>query len=552
MKKIVTVEMSDRLEFDKSINIMIDQGWEIVNSHTIPEKYSMSLIYNYNENEEDVEFYENHFVKKRRMETGECKEYFKNGNIKLIRNYNKESSRHGHWVEYYENGTIKVSTNFLNDEMVDQVEINSENGNHILYGSTSTWTVDDHLINRIEFWTNDGKEYRGKLCFNNFEKDQYLSYSEIIDNLFISLLKEYKLEKDEDSKIIDRDDPIKIVFFDRGSYNSKYYENEIISRQPSKNGSYEYNFPLLYCEMTYSDHVKEYSLKISSFNSDRILCSTSKFKIIILHEMDSVDEDSLMYRLIPVKIRIGISDFIFTEYVNIELDNKYDYQKENLDNESIILGYRFRKSVKGNKEKYFNISGKLNFFHNREKVLSINNLFLNNPHYNGYTLGNKMIDWYIYNNDSPYQRGSYEMKQIHETENMELERSKGLLLFMVGGFYSEENEKLNSNETILKLYNKEDNEIFKMSFFRDRNGLSRDDVINLLCIEKLCDIFYSQEGSFLSLLTMIINPSYMESIMRVIYNIKYDNEIDLLDLDINELLDSNDQINILIKYRNTK
>ena len=212
-KKVHTVESSDRNEFDRIINIMVNQGWELTGSNNIPGKYSQTLSYHYNDDDE-LEFYENGFVEFHRIyksDTEESKIYFKNGNLNWNENW-KDGDRHGKWKEYYDNGNIKVDTNFSNGIIKGHIEIKTKDGDIILSSHNidmdgivsktngNEEDVEETIIENYGDITiySEGNRYTGELHVFDFDYDEH---DEVIEETVHEFFEKLLNRRKENSNI---------------------------------------------------------------------------------------------------------------------------------------------------------------------------------------------------------------------------------------------------------------------------------------------------------------------------------------------------------------
>ena len=104
-KKIHTIQSSDKKEFDKQVNQLLelggelmDGGYEVINNDD-GVVYSQVIVFKKNC---EVEFYEDGQLKSVRNERIQTS-WYENGQKEREKNY-KDGKEYGLWTEWYENG----------------------------------------------------------------------------------------------------------------------------------------------------------------------------------------------------------------------------------------------------------------------------------------------------------------------------------------------------------------------------------------------------------------------------------------------------------------
>ena len=165
-KKIKTIKSSNEKEFDKLVNIHLEQGWELVDGgYSVLENIFHSQVIVFETNKfNHIEYYENEMIK----ELGN----FKDGN------------RTGEWIYYEENGQIQSKGNY---KYYDDIQIESK----WIHKDEENWFVFEESKYRHGKWTY----YRnGKI-----EKEENYKYGNLIGKN-ISYYDNGEIEKEENYK----------------------------------------------------------------------------------------------------------------------------------------------------------------------------------------------------------------------------------------------------------------------------------------------------------------------------------------------------------------
>jgi hypothetical protein len=480
-----TLESSNKKEFDKNVSIMINQGWKIVGNNFIEGKYSQSLSYSYKKNER-VELYENGFIKYQKKENKSGKkyvirEYYENGSIRNIENYkyfkndDRRDDRHGDWTQFYENGKKRINTSFSNDSMVNYLEINSENGERILFGSNLNLKKQfgDGIKDYGEITFNlNGTSFSGDLYFSKIFTDGSGLDSELLNKLFSQLIKREKSSKSTNLMIFDDSE----IWSTQNEYN---VSNNIIYPYWEENRFFENNLQKFILPLVYITLDKTYSgfeINIISFGDSEI---HSKSKIFLEFESGRL-------RVIPKVIEFFQSGSLLIKYYNHEDDKKENY--------SFLLNKDFYEKDYND---VMNVSGELTFYSKGKRVLRINNMLLVNPrNYGEYLKENYLIQWYLYNENTLYQRGNLELKRLYDDVDLiEKKRKDDIWKGIIG---DRSNKPILSSKSKYTLFKKNGDILFERELNRETSGkvygdgLNDDSNMNNLIVERFFDSLFDR------------------------------------------------------------
>lgn len=393
-----TIELTDKNEFDKKISLMLNQGWKLVNSNHVENKYSQSLLYSYDDDKNEyVDFYDNDFISVRQIRTNdrlERIEYFDNGNIRFIRRYNEDDKRHGKWTEYKRNGRLLTELTYSDGELSyfnfqknedyhgslfysgdsfdlvnSQTEklINPDNDSEQIDYSPSEWFFD--LFGGITF-NNDSKSFSGNLCFFKRRGIGWELDPDHLNKIFRQLLLMKNYNKSSLFFFEDQSD----YGFDKDLFGKIDPWGEKRIRNPQ---------PMVHFRLNHD------TLTITSFVGLDI-SSQSEFYIQIIDETDQIKVD-------PSRVSFYQSNNLIIEYRNTKHDS-FTFNK---------LIYEDPWNYEQNYPKsFFDISGELNFYNDNKLILSINDFLNVNPRgYDNYFSEDKKVDWTIKTEDSCYKTG---------------------------------------------------------------------------------------------------------------------------------------------------
>jgi len=536
--KNITIESTDREEFDNKINIMINQGWKIVGSHSIPNKYSQTLVFSYKEDDQ-IDFFENGFLKNHLsgMWDGESRKYFENGNLKMSYNY-KDSERDGEWIKNYENGNCEIKTYYENGLIKGYFGYFSDDGDTILESySIDLTSIDsdsrEYIINDCDLdfgsftYFFGGKRYSGELMFFS-GSGEYDEYDDIdIYSFFEKLIKKgLKSEHKE------------FIIFDNPHYTETrgYQKYDLISRFETGGWKIKNKLPKNHVKISQYDSTN-YKVVIKSFSNNNGILSESEFYVEVLQE-----ESIMNFRIIPEVVTFFVSDSKIMEYKNII--NKNDIENHSFSFIGDNIDFR----------DFFNISGELIFYHNDKEILKINNLLLNNPHNDGYIINYKTIEWSIHNDKSIYNKGSYELIPTYgnktESDQIKFKRFWNLL------YYFEDLDYEKTCKCKITLFNQDDNVIYDNTLYRNHYGLLIDyniyPTFRYNIIERISKLFKDESGSFKILFDYIIfSPeSYEDFLWELYFNEREEGYVNHSQLKKIKLNDFNFNINKVIEDEN--
>ncbi len=134
--KIHTIQSSDKKEFDKQVNQLLELGGELMDG-------GYQVI-----NDDDGVVYSQVIVFKKNCEL----EFYENGQLEDFRNLNEDGVEDGLWIQWYENGHKEVEGTFKDGRLNGLMTVWYENGQK---EGEVNWK-DGILVKVIGGWNEDG------------------------------------------------------------------------------------------------------------------------------------------------------------------------------------------------------------------------------------------------------------------------------------------------------------------------------------------------------------------------------------------------------------
>ena len=168
-KKIHTIQSSDKKEFDKEVNLILELGGELIDG-------GYQVI-----NSDDGVVYSQVIVFKKNCEV----EFYDNGQLKFVKNKNEYGKEDGLWTDWYDNGVIRESGVYIEGERNDDWNFSSpdgkENGKIEYFGGNRVhghyfiyWDNGNKMVD--EFWIKGKKDGKWISWYENGNLEKIKNY----------------------------------------------------------------------------------------------------------------------------------------------------------------------------------------------------------------------------------------------------------------------------------------------------------------------------------------------------------------------------------------